>query len=192
MFEAIVMDYDGTIADTLPLHYEAYRQVFAELGIELTAKQYLDSIGGIAREIIPKLLNGKKCSASISEIHNKKTKLFLSIIETKEIQLLETAKLLPVFYGKYKLAIASAGAGIQIHRMIDKLNIRKYFDVIVVGEDVKRGKPHPEALFLCSKLMNVDPEKCLMFGDTNADRDAAIAANMSFFDVRNAEAKPMV
>jgi HAD superfamily hydrolase (TIGR01509 family) len=192
MFEAVIFDFDSTLADTLPIHYEAYRQVFSELGIELTAKQYYNVIGGTAREMIPKFLAGKKCPISVSEIHKYKTKLFLSLIETKEIKLLETAKLLEVFYGKYKLAIASAGAGPQIHAMIDKLGIRKYFDVIVVGEDVRHGKPNPECFLLSAKLMNIDPAKCIVFGDTIADFDGARAAGMQHFNVNNAAAKPMI
>lgn len=184
MFEAIIFDYDDTLVASISLHFEAYRQVLSSAGIELTKDQYYASIGGKASELIPKLLNGRSCKLSINEIHNRKTATFLSMIETEEIKPLETAKLLPVLYGKYKLAVASAGSGPQIHRMIDKLDMRKYFDIIVVGEDVKRGKPDPEAFLLCSKLMNIKPEKCFVFGDSLADFQAAKTAGMSWFDVK--------
>jgi beta-phosphoglucomutase-like phosphatase (HAD superfamily) len=192
MFEAIIFDMDDTLVSSIPLHFEAYRRVLSEVGIIITKEEYYTSIGGIASELIPKLLNGRACSISNKEIHTRKINTFLSIIETEELQLLETAKLLPVFYGKYKLAIGSAGSGVQVHRMIDNLDIRKYFDVIIVGEDVKYGKPAPDAFLLASKLMNVSPEKCFVFGDNLADFQAAEAAGMKWFNVNNAAAKPML
>jgi beta-phosphoglucomutase-like phosphatase (HAD superfamily) len=184
MFEAMIFDMDDTLVASISLHFEAYRRVLLETGIVITEQEYRASIGGIASELIPKLLNGRTCSISTKEIHTRKINTFLSMIETEELQLLETAKLLPIFFGKYKLAIGSAGSGVQVHRMIDRLGIRKYFDVIIVGEDVKYGKPAPDAFLLASKLMNVPPEKCFVFGDSLADFQASEAAGMKWFDVK--------
>jgi HAD superfamily hydrolase (TIGR01549 family) len=182
--EAIIFDYDDTLVSSIPLHFEAYKRVLLEVGIEITKQEYYNSIGGIAKELIPKLLNGRSCKISIEEIHKRKISIFLSIIETEEIKLLETAKLLSVFYGKYKMAVASAGSGIQIHKMIDKLNIRKYFDTIITADDVSNGKPDPEAFILAAKNMNVKPENCIVFGDSDADILGAKNAGMQSFDVR--------
>jgi len=62
--------------------------------------------------------------------------------------------------------------------LLDKLGIRKYFDVVVCGDDLTNKKPHPEPLLHAANKLGVLPEQCLMIGDSSSDVKAANAANM--------------
>ena len=92
---AVIFDFDGTLVDTMPLHYEAYRRVLAEVYIELTPQDFFANIGGNARETIPKLLRGRPCPLAPEEIHARKKRLINGLLATGPIPVLETAKLLP-------------------------------------------------------------------------------------------------
>jgi len=128
---AIIFDFDGTLVDTMPLHYEAYRQVFASAGIELTAEAFQAAIGGNARETIPRFLAGRNCPMSVEEIHHRKKALVTQFFTERPVPLLETAALLPVFFGKCKLALASSGSRPGIEVILKRLDWRKYFDAII-------------------------------------------------------------
>src|SRR5882724_798233 len=68
-FAAAIFDFDGTLVDTMPVHFEAYRRVLAEVGLELEPEDFYRNIGGHGRETIPKLLRGRACSLTPAEIH---------------------------------------------------------------------------------------------------------------------------
>ena len=93
----------------MPLHYEAYRQTFAELGIELTPEDFYGNIGGNARETIPRMLRGRACRMSVAEIHGRKKEIVCDLFRDGPVTTLETAKLLPLLHGLLPLALASTG-----------------------------------------------------------------------------------
>ena len=113
---ALIFDFDGTLVDTMPLHFEAYRRVLSEVQIELTPDDFYSNIGGNARETIPKLLRGRDCSLSTGEIHARKKELINRLLVELPIPVLETAKLLGAFHGRLPMALASSGSrpGIEI------------------------------------------------------------------------------
>lgn len=183
---AIIFDFDGTLVDTMPLHYEAYRQVFSSVGIELTAEGFQAAIGGNAREAIPKFLAGRNCPLSVEEIHSRKKTLAAQFFAERPIAVLASAALLPVLIGKYKLALASSGSRPGIEAILKRLDWQKYFDVVITGEDAKQGKPAPDLFLLAAERMSVTPEACFVFEDTDAGVEAAQRAGMGLFDVRRA------
>ncbi len=181
---AAIFDFDGTLVDTMPLHYEAYRLVFKELGIDLSRSDFYDNIGGTARETIPKFLRGRAATCSTEEIHTRKKTAFAQLLATVPIPVLETAKLLDVMHGKYKIALASSGSRLGIEHILHRLNWVRYFDAIVTGEDAARGKPAPDLFLIAAEHLKVAPAECIVFEDTDAGVLGAVNAGMRVFDVR--------
>ena len=139
----------------MPLHFEAYRRVLADLGIELTRDVFFSNIGGTGRETIPKLLGGRPTSLSVDEIHHRKKALVNEVFANQPIVVLETAKLLPALYGRFPMALASSGTRQGIEIVLRRLDWMKYFEVIITGEDAQRGKPSPD-LFLVAAERSED------------------------------------
>jgi len=182
--QALIFDFDGTLVDTMPLHFEAYRRVLAEVDIELSAADFYGSIGGNARETIPKFLRGRPCRLSSEEIHARKKAVVSELFQTRPIPVLETAQLLELFAGRFKTALASSGSRAGIEQVLRRLGWMEYFDAIVAGEDVSQGKPAPDLFLLAARKLSVEPHACLVFEDTEAGVAGARHAGMRVFDVR--------
>jgi HAD superfamily hydrolase (TIGR01509 family) len=181
---AIIFDFDGTLVDTMPLHYEAYRRVLADEGIVLAYDDYFDNVGGTARESIPKFLRGRSCRLSAAEIHARKKQIIAELFASQRVPMLETAKLLPLLFGRWPLALASSGSRPGVEQVLEKLDWRRYFAAVVTGEDAERGKPAPDLFLLAAQRLDAPPEECLVFEDTDAGVAGARAAGMMVFDVR--------
>jgi HAD superfamily hydrolase (TIGR01509 family) len=188
-FAAAIFDFDGTLVDTLQLHFEAYRRAFDRCGLDLSAEVFFSNIGGNARETIPKLLAGRACAASHDELHRAKKELVNELFRSEPIRVLETAKLVPVFAERMPVALVSSGSRAGIEILLGRLNWPKYFQTVVTGEDSQRGKPAPDLFLLAASRLEADPRQCIVFEDTDAGVGGAIAAGMHAFDVRKVAAQ---
>jgi len=188
-FAAAIFDFDGTLVDTLQMHFEGYRRAFSRYGLELTAEVFFSNIGGNARETIPKLLAGQTCPVDHDELHRAKKQLVNELFRTEPIRVLETAKLLPVFAERMPVALVSSGSRAGIEILLGRLNWTPYFKTVIAGEDSQRGKPAPDLFLLAAQQLEIDPHHCIVFEDTDAGIDGAVAAGMQAFDVRKVAAQ---
>lgn len=185
-FDAVIFDFDGTLVDTMPIHYEAYRRAFAEAGLALEAAQFYGHVGGAARETIPRFLAGRPCPWSIAELHARKQEIAKALLATAPLVTLATAQLIPLLYGRLALAIASSGSRSGIEVVLDRLDLRSRFAAVVTGEDAERGKPAPDLFLLAAERLGVRPARCMVFEDTDDGVAAALGAGMAVIDVRRA------
>ncbi len=185
----VIFDLDGTLVDTMPLHYQAYRRTFAEVGIELSPDDFYGNIGGKASETIPRFLRGRGCAWSVEQLHARKQEHALALLRTAELPVLAAAELLTVFRGTLPIALASSGSRSGIDVILERLGWRDQFDAIVTGRDVARGKPAPDIFLRAAELLGIAPVRCLVFEDTDDGVAAARAARMAVFDVRRAHAR---
>lgn len=182
--DCLLFDNDGTLINSMPLHYKAYKLAFQEIGLELSDETFYTNCAGIGKDTIKKCIGNQKCEVPILDIHKRKLEIYSNILDTETIELLEFAKLLPILYDKFPLALVSSGNKENIYKVLNKLDLRKYFSIIITGGDVQCGKPSPEPFLLAAKLLNIAPENCMAVGDTDDDKAGAIAAKMSYFDIR--------
>jgi HAD superfamily hydrolase (TIGR01509 family) len=181
---AVVVDFDGTLVDTMPLHYEAYRRTFSEMGLDLTPDEFYPHIGGTGPETIPKFLGGRATSWSVAQIHDRKKLAFLEILNEVEIPQLPAARLLPLLHGRVPMAVSSSGARIGVLAMIERLGWNGYFDAVVTAGDAARGKPAPDLFLKAAELLGIPPEECLVLEDTDDGAAAGRAAGAVVIDLR--------
>ncbi len=179
-----IFDLDGTLVDSMPLHYEAYRRVFAVLGVDLAREHFMESAAGVASETIPRLLAGRDVAVSTAEIHRRKVEMAASLLRESPPVVLQAANLLDLLEGKVPMAIASSGTRSSVMATLDSLGWAPRFDAIVTGDDVARGKPAPDQFLLAAEQLHVPPSACLVFEDSDAGLVAAKAAKMQTFDIR--------
>jgi HAD superfamily hydrolase (TIGR01509 family) len=172
----------------MPLHFQAYRETLAELGVELSPEDYYRNVGGTARETIPRFLRGRTVSCSIEELHARKQTRVTALLAHATIPQLATAALLPLLDGRVPMAIASSGSRSAIDLVLQRLEWSLYFGAGVTGADVPHGKPAPDLFLRAAQLLGVAPPRCLAFEDTDDGVESARRAGMSVVDVRNAAA----
>lgn len=184
--DAVIFDFDGTLVDTMPVHYEAYRRAFAEMDLALSRDDFYRNSGGNARETIPKLLAGRRAPRSLPEIHARKKEILGQLLSEGPIEVLQTSQLLDAFLGRLPMALASSGSRAGIELILDRLGWRHYFAAVVTGEDVPHGKPAPDLFLMAAQQLDIERSRCLVFEDTDAGVAAARTAGMHVYDVRGA------
>jgi HAD superfamily hydrolase (TIGR01509 family) len=181
-FAAYLFDCDGTIADSMPLHYVAWKQTLTENNCDFPEKLFYDW-GGIPTDKIVALLNEKHGLAMPVE----------HVVATKEdrfYELLPTLKVIPEVlehihakHGHIPFAVVSGGTRESVSKTLTILGLLDRFDILVCSDDYKRGKPDPEAYLMAAQQLGVAPEKCLVFEDTDLGIQAAKSAGMQWVKI---------
>jgi len=178
-FDAVICDMDGTLADTEPLHHQAYKRVLATLGTTITDAEY-DKFTGRTDDVICRyLIERDKMSLSVEDLLALKEKAFRQLVRGTLTPLPGVVKMLHYFKDKgLKLAVASASTKEDIDTVLGALGIRDLFDAIASGVEVENSKPAPDVFLLAAKRVNAMPTRCLAFEDSENGTIAAHTAAM--------------
>lgn len=177
-FDGYIFDCDGTLADTMPLHYRAWQRIVREhRGV--FPEELFYSLGGKPTVQILELLRDELDLkvADVRQAAAQKEKYYLELIgEVTPIEpVVEIARRLH----KIKpLAVASGGFRKQIEETLEALGIRGLFDTVVCVEDYTRGKPYPDPFLVAARRLHVPAKDCLVFEDSPLGLQAAAAAGM--------------
>jgi len=178
-FAAYIFDCDGTLGDTMPLHYSAWREALKEQDFDFPEASFYE-MGGMPTERIVEILNERHGShMPVKETAHYKEELYLKGIE----QIRPIGPVVDIVnrvYGKLPIAVASGGHRRIVTRTLTCLGILEKFNVIICAEDYRQGKPHPDPFLTAAERLGVAPERCLVFEDTNAGVESARAAGMQW------------
>lgn len=182
-FDGLIFDCDGTLTDSMPLHYHAWRETMLAHGIDFTEQRFY-SMGGMPTEkIIATLSSEQNVSVDANSAADAKENAFAQRMHA--LQPLElVCQCAQRHRGRLPMAVASGGIRPIIDRQLELVGIEEWFDVIVTSEDTEEHKPEPDAFLLAARLLGVSPERCLVFEDSPLGFDAAVRAGMQFVDVR--------
>jgi beta-phosphoglucomutase family hydrolase len=188
-FDAYIFDCDGTLADTMPLHYRAWCAALKEHECDFPEALFYE-LGGVPTERIVEVLNERHgYSMPVHETAMYKDSLFVQMIpQTMPIR--PVVELVQQFHGVKPLAVASGGKREIVRKILDALGILGKFQAIVTVEDYRHGKPAPDPFLEAARQLGIAPEKCLVFEDTTAGIASARAANMQWVLVQPPARKP--
>ena len=181
--KGLIFDLDGTIADTMPIHYIAWRDTAAQYGIDFPEKLFYDLAGVTLYAIARKLndISGK----NIDPIEMGDAK------EAEYEQCLQNAKpITPVvdtikhYFGILPMAVGTGGNSRLARKTLEVMGVSQFIDIIVASDNIKNPKPHPETFLRCAELMGINPEDCQVFEDGALGIQAALSAGMKVVDVR--------
>jgi len=176
-FDGYIFDCDGTLADTMPLHYKAWCAALSQYACDFPEALFYE-LGGVPTERIVEILNerhGRRMP--VVETAKYKEGLFLELLP--EILPIEpVVEIVRRYHGKKPLAVASGGHRAVVTKTLTALGIADKFDTIVGSEDYQNGKPAPDPYLEAARRIGVAPEKCLVFEDTQTGVAAATAAGM--------------
>ena len=181
--KGLIFDCDGTLADTMPLHWRAWQMVTQRHNLHFPEDRFY-SLGGVPSRDILKLL-AKEQGRSLDHIavaHEKEEAYLPLLSEAQPIQaVVEIAR---SNHGKIPMAVASGGTEKIIGMVLDHLKIRHLFETIVTNEMVKNQKPAPDIFLEAARRIGVDPKFCRAYEDTDLGLQAIRAAGMEAVDVR--------
>jgi len=176
-FRAFIFDCDGTLADNMPLHYEAWSRAMRDFGGSYPEELFYEW-GGVPTGDIVRRLNEKfGLSLDVDEVVTRKEHYYRESIPKVE-PMHDVLALVHEHRGKTPMAVASGGHRDLVVRTLCELGIEDFFDAVVTSEDYERGKPAPDPFLKAADLLRVAPEFCLVFEDTATGEEAARAAGM--------------
>jgi beta-phosphoglucomutase family hydrolase len=183
-FAGYIFDLDGTLVDTMPLHYRAWDEAMRAVGLRCPLDEELFySLGGVPTLKVAELIAAHyKLTIDPHAVFDHKEALFKAL--QKDAKLIEPvvtiARRVAV---THPVSIASGGPRDIVRRSLELAGLASLFKVVVTPEDVVRGKPAPDMFLLAAKKMGVAPGKCLVFEDAEPGMQAAVAAGMKFVRV---------
>jgi pyrophosphatase PpaX len=176
VIKAVIFDFDGTLADTLPVCFLAFEAVFREFdNRDITSDEIKAMFGPSETGIIRKNLNNKNYDKAIElyyAIYGEQHRN--SVKDNEEI----TALLRQLKTNGYKLGIVTGKARRSLDISLDCLGLNNFFDVLITGDDVEFPKPHPEGIYKALEQLNVSHREAVFLGDSYADIMAGKHANV--------------
>ena len=177
-FRAYLFDMDGTIADSMPLHYIAWKQALAEYGCSDFPEDLFYSWGGMpVREIISTLNQRHALAMPIDEVAHRKEGLYYELLP-QLTAVPEVLEQIEEAHTRIPFAVVSGSTRDSVTASLRALHLEDKFDVLVCAGDYKNAKPDPEPFLLAAQKLNVPPSSCLVFEDTTMGIEAATAAGM--------------
>jgi beta-phosphoglucomutase family hydrolase len=177
-FQAYLFDCDGTIVDSMPLHYVAWKETLEEWNCVYEEKLFYAWGGRPVTEIISRLNEMQGLKMPIEAVAHRKEILYLSqLSHLKTIP--EVVEQIEAQHGRIPLAVVSGSRRESVVNSLTSVHLLDKFDTMVCAEDYKNGKPAPDAFLLAAERLGVAPKDCLVFEDTDLGIQAATAAGMA-------------
>jgi len=177
---AYIFDCDGTLADSMPMHYRAWKHAFEKNGAKFAFTwELFYSLAGAGMHDSVHWLNeryGDQLDAD-QVVNDQHEMLFCELANVQAIDpVVELARELKL--KGYPIAVASGGDRRHVHETLTAVGILELFDAVVTKDDVPRSKPAPDTFLLAAERLGVPPEKCVVFEDGQPGIEAARAAGM--------------
>jgi beta-phosphoglucomutase-like phosphatase (HAD superfamily) len=177
-FEAYLFDCDGTIVDSMPLHYIAWKTALAEWNCSFDEALFYAWGGKPVDEIISTLNTMNGLSMPVEAVGKRKEGLYFDLLpQLKAIP--EVLEHIDAQLGLIPFAVVSGGHTSSVIRSLTTVHLLDRFDTIVGAEDYINSKPAPDAFLLAAERLGVAPQHCLVFEDTDLGIQAATAAGMA-------------
>jgi len=180
---ALIFDLDGTLADTMPVHYLAWQAALEPAGLSFPEDKFY-ACGGMATKKIVELLCAEQgIEADAHAVAEAKYEAFFPYIaQVRRID--PVVAVAEQHHGKLPMAIATGGRTRPARMIIEQTRLGHLFETVVTADDVAEHKPHPETYLRAAELLKVEPTRCIAYEDADPGVESAKAAGMQVVDVR--------
>ena len=177
-FKAYLFDCDGTIADSMPLHYVAWSRALSEWNCEFREETFYAWGGMPVADIISALNLKHGLSMPVEGVASRKEQLYYEILpQLKPVP--EVLEHIEASHGRIPFAVVSGSTRDSVTASLEALKILDRFDTLVCAGDYARSKPDPEPFLIAAERLGKAPADCLVFEDTDMGIQAATAAGMA-------------
>lgn len=183
---ALIFDCDGTLADTMPVHYVAWKAMLTEYGIDFPEDIFYAFAGMPSTKIVAQLAAEQGVelpAAAIDEmVVSKEQGYVATIASVRPIE--PVVAVARAARGKLPMAVASGGHRWVVHKTLEAIGTGAWFDAVVGAEDTERHKPEPDVFLEAARRLGVEPSGCVVFEDGEFGLEAARRAGMLPVDIR--------
>lgn len=189
----VIFDFDGVIADTEALHFEASRIVLAQQGVPIDQARYYakylgysdaDMAAAVARDQ-GRFAADADLTDFVREFIEKKGRIFEGLIGSGATLYPHVAVCIATLAATFPLAVASGSFREEIERVLDGAGLRQHFSAIVGAADAPRSKPHPAPYLEAARRLNAHPSNCVAIEDSMWGLDSARSAGMHTIAITN-------
>ncbi|MBL4575784.1 MAG: HAD family phosphatase [Opitutaceae bacterium] len=179
LYSGYIFDCDGTLVDSMPTHYKAWKIALETLGFKGDfSEDFFYGLGGAKTTDVVQMLNEQTGSFLDADIFaDEKEAVYLDIISEIE-PIDEVVCFVQKVAQERPVSVASGGLRHVVERALAVTGLADLFEIIVTPEDVKEGKPAPEMFLLAAEKMKIAADDCLVLEDAELGRQAAVAAGM--------------
>ncbi len=183
MIKGLIFDCDGTLADTMPLHWRAWQVVAARYQLHFPEDRFY-ALGGVpSRDIFKMLAEEQRVTLDHLQAAHEKEAAYLPLMSEVE-PIHAVVDIAREHFGKIPMAVASGGTRQIIEQVLAHLGIRQLFKAVVTSECVVNQKPAPDIFLEAARRISVEPKFCRAYEDTELGLQAIRAAGMAAVDVR--------
>lgn len=180
----IIFDCDGTLADTMPAHYEAWMAILDRYQLEMSEERFYALGGWPTKRVAELLISESGRRIDVERLSHEKEALFEEMLHlVRPIEpVVDVAR---QHRGKLPLAVATGAVRPICENILRQIGVPDWFDTIVSSEDVARHKPAPDIFLEAARRLGVEPARCRVYEDTDPGIEAARQAGMEYIDVRD-------
>lgn len=180
MKKALLFDMDGVVVHNMPHHTEAWRLFFLDHGIKMGVPEFLSKTAGMpTRDVLKYYFKRAFTPDEAHFLAAQKELLYRTLYRDHRkpaeglLRFLRSAR-----KAGFKLGLGTGSKDDNVTFILDDMGLRRHFDAVVTGGEVKRGKPHPETFLTLAKKLGVPPSRCLVFEDALLGEESAKRAGM--------------
>jgi HAD superfamily hydrolase (TIGR01509 family) len=178
-FYAVIFDLDGVLADSEPWWNQIDAKLLAEYGVSYRGEYHRNVLGVNYRLAVEFYKNAFHISASVEELMRRRGEIATDFFANR-VDLFPSAKttLEQLREMKLPLAVATSSVSASARPLLERTGIRSLLSVVITGDEVQQGKPHPDIYLRAAKKLGISPEACLVIEDSLAGIAAGKGANM--------------
>jgi len=183
-YRGLIFDCDGTLVDSMPLHYQVWVTILHRHGLDFTEARFYQWAGVPVEEIIRRLATEKGLSVDASAIAAERDAYFHSLPPSELRPVAAVVDIARHFCRQLPMAVATGSTQASAEASLRAIGILELFDAVISSEDAGRPKPAPDVFLLAAERIAVAPSHCVAFEDADAGLQAALAAGMRAVDIR--------
>lgn len=183
LFRAVIFDFDGVIADTIPLHFASYREMFREAGVQFSFADYLRVGNGAARHEVVRATMGELPDDEKRRLMDRKGEIMLELVRRDGLQAIPGSLELVRRFRELGLKLGLASSSRSAVQFLESMGERDLFDAVTDALQTVKAKPDPEVYLATATKLGIPPENCLAIEDAILGVQSAHAAGMAVLAV---------
>lgn len=172
-FKGAIFDLDGVIVDTVGVHFNAWKKMFMDYGKEFTFEDYKQKVDGIPRMSGARAILTDISDRELEMAAAKKQEYFLELLEMEGIKVHQSTLDLVKQLKQNNIKVAVISSSKNCLPILEKIGVDNWFEVILTGHDIVKGKPDPQVFLTACEKLGLMPEDCIVFEDAVLGIEAA-------------------